>query len=255
VPFDGYAVEAKDVVINATMLQRYAPGTPMIDGAYWTLCVELTFYGLVLGLFWSGALARIRGAILCLLGAELALHFATNGGHISAPLPLRALRQLLLGHYGPYFGAGILFYLWRHATDARERYLNLATIGLCLIAVWIMRPWNDAVASTLCFGIFTLLAAGRLRLLANRPLLFLGAISYSLYVIHQNVGFVIIRNATEAGIPTNAAIGLALFAALAIATAITYGVERPAQRWIRASYDRWKARSAARLGARGGLSR
>lgn len=244
VPFEGYAVSPRDIAINATMLQRYAPGTPMVDGAYWTLCVELTFYGLILGLFWSGALARIRGAILALLGIELVLHFATSGGHISAPLPLRALRQLMLGHYGPYFGAGILFYLSRHRTDARERYLDVCGIALCLVAVWIMRPWNDALASTACFAIFGLLAAGRLTLLANRPFLFLGAISYSLYVVHQNVGFIIIKHTTGAGLSTNAAIGLAILTSMAIATAITYLVERPAQRGIRALYTKWKARPA-----------
>ena len=243
-PFDTYSIGARDIALNATMLQRYVPGTPMVDGAYWTLCVELTFYGLMMALFWSGQLARVRAAVLGLLVIELGLHYVTQGGHASAPLPLRALRMLMLSHYGPYFGAGILFYLWRHATDARERYLNLSSIGVCLVAVWLMRPLPDAMASTVCFFLFGLLASGRLGMLANRPLLFLGAISYSLYVIHQNVGFVLIQNATEAGIPTNAAIALALICVLLIATAITYGIERPAQRVLRKGYERWKSNRA-----------
>jgi peptidoglycan/LPS O-acetylase OafA/YrhL len=250
-PFEGYAVGASDVVVNATMLQRYVPGAAMVDGAYWTLCVELTFYGLIMGLFWAGSLTRIRGAILVLLGLEVALHWITRGGDLSAPLALRALRQVLLGHYGPYFGAGILFYLMRDATDERERFLNVASIGLCLIAVWIMRPFADALASTLCFGIFALLVGGALTALANRPMLFLGAVSYSLYVVHQNVGFLVIQHATRAGINTNLAIGLAILTALAIATLITYGVERPAQRGIRRVYDRWKTRGKALAEAKG----
>jgi peptidoglycan/LPS O-acetylase OafA/YrhL len=48
-------------------------------------------------------------------------------------------------------------------------------------------------------GVLYLLAAGRLRWLHTRPLLFLGAISYPLYLVHQHVGFVVLRGLGLAG--------------------------------------------------------
>ena len=176
-PYASYELASTDVALNATMLQRYVPGTPNVDGAYWTLSVELTFYALVLGLFATGLLRRIRLAIVALLGIELVLHFATAGGDASAPLALRAVRQVFLSHYGPYFGAGILFYKLRHEPETGMHFVDRGLIALCLVCVAIQRPGADLVASLVCFAIFSLLTGGYLRRLANRPLLFLGGIS------------------------------------------------------------------------------
>ena len=246
VPHSGYDVGATDVALNTTMLQRYVPGTPNVDGAYWTLSVELTFYALVLGLFATGLLRRIRLAIVALLGIELALHFATSGGDASAPLALRGARQVFLSHYGPYFAAGILFYKLRNERETGMHFVDRGLIVLCLVAVAIMRPGEELVASLVCFVIFSLLTSGFLRPLASRPLLFLGGISYSLYVVHQVIGFLVIRNATDLGMSTNAAIVLAIGVSLALATAITRLVELPAQRWLRTSLRRWRDERAER---------
>ncbi|MFT7680103.1 MAG: peptidoglycan/LPS O-acetylase OafA/YrhL [Planctomycetota bacterium] len=232
-PFAGYSIGAKDILVNAAMLQRYVPGTRFVDGAYWTLCVELTFYGWIFMLFLSGHLKRVRLAIAALVGLELALHFVTNGGDITAPFPLRALRQVALAHFGPYFGAGILFYQLRNRAPGSSASGDFFGILACLVAVALMRPMPDFIASVVCFGIFALLVGGKLSFLASRPLLFLGAISYSLYVVHQNVGFLLLRHAEAAGMNPNLAILLATAVSLAIATAITFLVERPALQGIR----------------------
>jgi peptidoglycan/LPS O-acetylase OafA/YrhL len=229
-PYAGYHPSPLDVAINATMFQSYFPGTLFIDGAYWTLCVEVTFYTLIFGLFLTGQLKNIRLAIACLLGVGLVLHILIDGGHISAPIYLRALRVVLLSHFAPYFCGGIIFY---KIFSARFMKRDAALIVLCLVAVAVMRPIADFVASAISFMMFGLLTTRKLSFLANRPLLFLGAISYSLYVVHQNIGYLIIRHATEIGIPTNAAILVAIISVIALATLITYRIERPAQRWIR----------------------
>jgi len=241
-PFAGYDIGASDVALNTTMLQRYVPGTPNVDGVYWTLSVELTFYALVLGLFATGLLRRIRVALVALLAIELVLHFATNGGDAAAPLALRATRQVFLSHYGPYFAAGILFFKLRNEPETGMHFVDSGLIALCLIVAGIMRPGEALVASAICFVIFGLLTGGHLKRLANRPLLFLGGISYSLYVVHQVIGFLVIRNATGFGLSTNAAIALALLVSICLATTITHLVELPAQRWLRTNLRKWRDR-------------
>ena len=75
-------------------------------------------------------------------------------------------------------------------------------------------------------------------------LLFLGAISYSLYLVHQNVGYVVIRNLDGAGVPHWGSVVVAFLLALAAATALNRLVERPAQAALRRRLAR-PARSAA----------
>ncbi|MDF1798769.1 MAG: acyltransferase [Planctomycetota bacterium] len=239
-PFAGYDIGASDVALNTTMLQRYVPGTPNVDGVYWTLSVELTFYALVLGLFATGLLRRIRVALVALLAIELVLHFATSGGDAAAPLALRATRQVFLSHYGPYFAAGILFFKLRNEPETGRHFVDAGLILLCLAVAGIMRPGETLFASTICFVIFGLLTSGFLEKLANRPLLFLGGISYSLYVVHQVIGFLVIRTTTDLGLSTNGAILLAILVSVCLATAITYLVELPAQRWLRTNLRRWR---------------
>jgi len=234
-PFDGYTLATSDVLANVTMLQRYVPSAVNIDGVYWTLGVELTFYALIFGLFLAGQLQRVRTAIVVLLVAALGLHVATSGGDIGAPLVLRVLRKLTLEHYAPYFAAGILFYQLR---EHGPRKGDLGLLGLCLAVACFLHPGPDALASVVCYLLFGLLVAGRLHWLATRPLLFLGAISYSLYVVHQNIGYLVIRHTTDLGLETNLAILAALTVSALLATAITFWVERPAQRLVRSWFRR-----------------
>jgi peptidoglycan/LPS O-acetylase OafA/YrhL len=62
---------------------------------------------------------------------------------------------------------------------------------------------------------------------------FLGGISYSLYLLHQAIGFALIHALERQGVPSLAACVLTLGAVLALAAALSYAVERPAMRKIR----------------------
>jgi peptidoglycan/LPS O-acetylase OafA/YrhL len=75
------------------------------------------------------------------------------------------------------------------------------------------------------FGAFWWISASGLPLLRTRALLFLGSISYPLYLIHQEVGNVIITQARERGVPVPVDLLLALGCSLVIATLVTYYAE------------------------------
>jgi peptidoglycan/LPS O-acetylase OafA/YrhL len=71
---------------------------------------------------------------------------------------------------------------------------------------------------------------GRLNWLARRPLLFLGGISYSLYLVHQNLGIILIARLTQVGVPDLLSAAIAASTCVALAYALTSAVEVPAKR-------------------------
>jgi peptidoglycan/LPS O-acetylase OafA/YrhL len=86
------------------------------------------------------------------------------------------------------------------------------------------------------FATFALSIADRLPVLRARPLLFLGAISYSLYVVHQPLGFRLQLGFYALGAPPWLNLAATLGTLIAIATVLTYTVERPGARLIRQAY-------------------
>jgi peptidoglycan/LPS O-acetylase OafA/YrhL len=74
--------------------------------------------------------------------------------------------------------------------------------------------------------------AGWLRFLCVGPLLWFGRISYSLYLVHENIGFVIMLKAHEAGLGHWAGFSLAFVSVIAIAWVLNMLVEKPGARMI-----------------------
>jgi peptidoglycan/LPS O-acetylase OafA/YrhL len=67
-------------------------------------------------------------------------------------------------------------------------------------------------------------------------MVYLGSISYSLYLLHENIGWALILRLEQLGLGTNESILLALAVAFGLASTVTYLVERPAMNWIRQRY-------------------
>ena len=61
-------------LLNLTMLQSFF-FVPSVDGAYWTLAVELGFYASMISLWWFGQLRRIEVVILFWLALKWLMFF------------------------------------------------------------------------------------------------------------------------------------------------------------------------------------
>jgi peptidoglycan/LPS O-acetylase OafA/YrhL len=73
------------------------------------------------------------------------------------------------------------------------------------------------------------------RWVAAPPLIFLGRISYPLYLVHVVLGFQVIRFGVEHGWSTAEGVAAAAAVSLLAATLLHYLVERPGQRWSHAT--------------------
>ncbi|HLV76471.1 MAG TPA: acyltransferase [Marinobacter sp.] len=229
---DDRVVSPVATLLNLTLLHEYL-GQPHVDGAYWSLVIEATFYVWIALLFYGlGNWQRIRPALWC----WTLLSYVAVIWWKAIPESLEfAVKELLFTRYAPLFISGMLIYRWhRHGRPGpADLALLVFTVCHCLIAY--KAPFNLFVLG--CYGVFTLAVAGYLNLLARPALLWLGAISYSLYLVHQNIGYGVISVSYQLGLPGTVGVVMALALVLALASALHYGIEKPALSWFR----QWRA--------------
>jgi peptidoglycan/LPS O-acetylase OafA/YrhL len=152
---------------------------------------------------------------------------------IHREIPSVVSNTFLLGYFQLFF-AGILFYKIR---IEGWHWIQCVLLGLCILTHGIVHNSLVAAAEALLFAIiFALFVSNRLHFLCNRPLLFLGSISYTLYLIHQNVGYTVIYHLSLVNVPHWACVVLAAGLSLVLASLLTTFVERPALKAIRDKY-------------------
>lgn len=183
-------------------------GYPWYNMVFWSLAIEFQYYltvGLVFPILRGSRLAPklILGGALC-LGAFL--------------LPSEAF----IFHYGFLFLLGISVYRYHVAVLTRLSLfgmLALCTAGNCLTV-----GKAAAIAGLLTAAV---IAFVRVRI---RALVMLGAISYSLYLLHVPVGYRALNLFTRWMGPGLAATLISLGVSIVAAVAFYWAVEKPSQR-------------------------
>lgn len=251
--------EAGSLVRHLLMLFTPPPlGTQPINGVWWTLPIEFGFY-LVLPFL---AVLLVPQRVLWLLLGCLATMYLWRRGVVvamaDAPLPLRVSAAYQLPGSMDAFGLGMLAAVlhanrarlpaWLLPSGGRSR-LGLLGIALVLVAIYWLpgrraEYWSDhlifyAWTPALSLGIAAVLLAGAggsaalHRIFGNRIMVFLGLVSYSLYLWHLPVLNWLAAASWYPG-PTGGRLAwilaLALPIALVISTVSYLGVERPFMR-------------------------
>ena len=191
----------RELALNYTMLQSFI-GVRSIDGAYWSLARELIFYGII-----ALALLVLRGELTQKFVTSLVMVWSAIGvalcavdvavGSNATHLAVTATA----GQYAALFGIGMVMFevregtrTWNAPTAALLAYLAVAA-SLC--EALLGEPVRVPVILFL-IGAFVLIAARpSVPFLRARPLVWLGAISYPLYLLHQNVGYVVLHHTVD----------------------------------------------------------
>lgn len=241
----GLDINWLDYLGNMTMFQYYL-GILDLDGPYWTMIIEMIFYILILLLFVFNLLKYIVpiGSFLC-LATVLAARFWE---HSKMEYWFTAIPLL---QFFPLFFAGILFY--KIITKEPKPALNYLLVLGCFVSqillfkdvgrsrIYINQSEYTVVLS-LYFGTFLLFANHWLRWITISPLLFLGKISYALYLIHYYIisryiiPFFVVHQGWNAWLVLFV---IALPSCILIATAITYFVEVPSNKKMRQMLNRF----------------
>lgn len=223
----GREVDIKTGLVNLSMMHilfRYKS----VDGVYWSLQAELCFYFFVGLLFALGLHRRavpIFTAIVVAATGCSYFRYKPYGGKAWF-----LTDHLLNFHYAHLFLIGLIA-----AEVFRAKRVRLVHAIAFAVAVAAMALKYQANVFIIHLGLislfFTAVFYGS-RLLRFPPLLFLGSISYSLYLVHQNLGFILLR-ALKPYFGANVSVAVALCVIGGVATALWYFVERPTGRWLR----------------------
>ncbi len=210
---------------NILMFQEYLK-IPHIDGVYWTLTMELTFYVWAFALFKLGHIQRFERYALPLLLLAALVKLKLLPWH-----PF--LSKILLLQFGSYFILGMCLY--KLQVQSAGTALTHITLVLALLSPLLGEHQAYFPIVVLIYLLFFGALRGWFPFLRSRPLLFLGSISYTLYLVHQYIGYILIREATAAGVPSLLSIVIAATICMALAWVLTVWVERPAQQWIKSA--------------------
>jgi peptidoglycan/LPS O-acetylase OafA/YrhL len=228
-------VEPKVLAANLALVAGPL-GLPYVDTVYWTLLYEVKFYVLAGLLVWAGRRVRLELWLgLWLLGLALA----------HAGVGPKFLKGLVLFPYGAYFVAGSLFYLvWRDGIQRLRVGLLGAALVLSLFCVRSEGPGfmnNDGSAGALLiayaivvfeFLFFGAIALRLIRLPASPWWLWLGSLTYPLYLLHSVIGRTVASGSAPA-VGDVSAVLIATATSLALAAVFSRTTETHGCRWLR----------------------
>ena len=208
-----------EMIINLTMIPSVF-NTPYVDGVYWTLLYELKFYFWIFVIFSIGQLKNINIIILTYIIIAFIVHFTEYDSFF-----INILYKLFIFDTLPYFLSGILFY--QIYFYKRDKFVYL-TLFLCFLYCHLTNHYNNGLISlTLIYLLFLFFSFRKLNWLSNKFFIYLGTISYSLYLIHQNIGYIILNNLYLLNLQPLISFSITLFLVILIATLITYFIEKP----------------------------
>jgi len=197
-----YPVSFKEMLVNLTMFQGFVK-VKDVDGVYWSLLVELKFYLLIGFYLFVNKFRKI--SINHLLYAWLALTVVYS--FLSHLFVMKAISFFLFLNWSSYFIAGmILFDVYKSNLDLRKSALLLVCcLASCYQAVaridWLEGHYHTEFSPiiicaivTMFYALMTLVSTGHLRSINSPKLIHLGVLTYPLYLIHQNVGFIIFNH-------------------------------------------------------------
>ncbi len=230
-PLRGREVDLAQLFVNLSMLQSWL-GVRHVDGVYWSLMVELSFYGLMMGLYLIRQLHRFE--LFAFIWLTSAIFLRVEDPYETVAL-FNFAKLALIPVFAHLFVAGVMFYKIR---ENKANWIQYAMLGYCLLCQYLMGSTVAFLIVLAIFATFMLLVFGLLSFIAQKPLIYLGTISYSLYLIHQNIGYMIMKWVYSLVDSTYLAILVALCCSLLIASVINFTIEKPSLGWIRALYRR-----------------
>ena len=189
-----YSITGVQFLSNLTMMQEFF-GQAHVDGVYWTLTCELVFY------FWIWLLLMKKKEKFFEYFSVFFLLMSIASNNVDLP---SVVHTWLLLEYSPYFISGAIFF------QIYQRGMAVVRVAVLTLA-FILAQYQAYVQSgemivhyaanftafhvgsivSMMFVFFSLLIAGVFNKFKAPWVVGLGSLTYPLYLIHQNFGYII----------------------------------------------------------------
>jgi peptidoglycan/LPS O-acetylase OafA/YrhL len=207
-----------------------------MDGAYWSLVIEVSFYAWVTVLMATKVFPRCLDLIILIW---LGITFA-NELTIDAPI----FEKLFLADDSGFFAVGLVIYeFFRGRRDLKLYAIFALSVGtavfqslhkLIRLAPHTGGAFDHAVVVAICLAsIAIIFAATKLRRIPvpAGPVMAIGGLTYPLYLLHMQLGYVFLQAFAPVG--NIAAVTIIVLAIVIFSWIIWRFIERPAQRWTK----------------------
>lgn len=259
--------QTRDVIHGWIHGVLFIPFRPLIDGSYWTLGIEVTFYGLVAVLiqtFRQDRLTKIVKKIgtvvsliwilrLCFILWDIPYEgLSFSDPHVS--VALNRIIQIGLMDHGCFFALGVLLrVVHRKGASLGKMLFGVALVTGCLVEILMrtvevrmnipfpVNPLSPALLWLSCMGIIAALPGldrvlricmGRHASLIRRA----GIATYPFYLLHQMIGYAVMQHLWVPQHPT-ALLALVLVVLAMLAAVISESCEPRIRRFLRRLAD------------------
>jgi peptidoglycan/LPS O-acetylase OafA/YrhL len=175
---------------NLTIVPEWF-GANLIDGAYWSLLVEVHFYLFIAMLIAFKQMSRIELILYCWIATSV----------IDLFIPIWKLNFLFNIRWASLFAAGAISWI---ILDRGSSVTRWGAFSICAILTvlkfgtytGLSLNWADykadpiSIAIILCFySCFALIALEKFKPPSSKIGYYMGALTYPVYVLHQNIGY------------------------------------------------------------------
>lgn len=240
---------APDLLNN--IFGKYRPNLEYISGVYWSLWPEIQFYFLASLIFYISKKRFLRNFLVTVALITAANYLiknlmGSNRFHISLP------ESFLSGYskwipkgfpvieYLPFFCLGVLFYqLFKNQRSSIKTSVYIK-IFLCALTAYILYAGirvNVRIIYMLIVLLFStfIYFPGKLSLFENKALTNIGESSYFLYLIHDDIGVLIIYSFGSLFLPHGYILALLVIVLMAVLSKLyTDIIDKKMSRWLKA---------------------
>jgi peptidoglycan/LPS O-acetylase OafA/YrhL len=198
-----FNVTSGQVAFNLTMLNGFFE-IPYVDGVYWSLLVELKFYIVMGFILLFNKIKYIKMFAYLLMGIavlQLVMPFGES------PFPLKLLYYFTFPRWSCYFIAGMFFFLMKSENKIGTYVIPVIICYFVSIQYAFLKAdhYNEmyngifsyttvALLVTVFYVSMFLISISKLEFLNKKVFLSFGVLTYPLYLIHQNIGFIALNN-------------------------------------------------------------